>query len=317
MNSENSTKGLVSGAVLSAITVVLYFISRYVPFFELIILLGGFIPLVLVFAKHGPKYALVSATVSAALIFVLIGPLYALTFLLTNFVVGMVLGFYTRKKESSIVVIGVLSICTLLATGLLIKLTTLISGVDVLARSVDNLIKSTEMSLSTLKQAGMGQVTDKINMADFKAYILIAIPGMALVGSAVSSCVYYIIGQKFLKRFKVNLEPIKEFSMWYIPAKIAYPVMLLMIGSMFLGTEELTPINYAIQTIFVMVFTINALSTTSYYLKKARFPKLLIALIVIMVFLMLQNMLLFIGLIEYALNIRGLDKKRVSMLLKK
>lgn len=317
MNSDKSTKSLVNAAVFSAITVVMYAVSSYIPLLNVIILFAAHLPLVVVYSKHGFKYALFSGLVSSALILFILGPGYAVTFLFTSLVIGMVLGYYSKKEESSMVIIGVLSIFTLLSIGILFKVTTLMTGVDMITVNIDSVIKSTETSLATLKAAGMGEMAPKINMQDFRTYLLIAVPGMALVSTGILSWINYIITQKSLKRFNVKLSPIKEFSMWYIPAKIAYPVMLLMLGNMFLGSEELTPTGYAIQTIFIMVFTVNALATISYYLKKAKIPKPLIAVILVGIFLMIQSILLFVGLIEYALNIRRLDKKRASIITNK
>lgn len=317
MNSKNSTSSLTQGAILSAITVVIYFASMYVPIFNIICVLGAHLPIVYMYYKHGAKYSVMVAVVVCAILFVLTGPSYAITYFLTNALVGFVLGYYTRNKRSSIVILGVLSLTILLSTGILLKIVESFLGADIISQLINHMISSFENSLSTLKELGVESSLSNINMKDFKDYLLMSVPSIALSYSIVMSYIYYIITEKSLKRFDVKLDKIPPFSKWYIPSIIAYPIMILFFITMFIKSDELVPLIITINTLFMLVFSLNALATVSYYLKEANFPKIAIVLIVAAVFLLLPSVIMFVGLFEYAFNLRRLDKKRASFRQKK
>ena len=317
MKSKSSTSSLTQGAILSAITVIIYLASIYVPIFNLLCVLVAHLPIVYMYYKHGAKYSVMVAVVSCVILFILSGLSYAITYLFTNAFVGFVLGYYTTKKQSSIVILGILSLTILLSTGILLKIVESFSSVDIISESVNQVINSFETSLSTLKQAGIESPLNSININDFKDYLLMSVPSIALAYSIVMSYIYYIVTEKSLKRFDVKLEKIAPFSKWYVPSIIAYPTMILFFITMFMKSEELVPLIFTINTLFTMVFSLNALATISYYLKEANFPKIAIVLIIVAVFLLLPNMLMFVGLFEYAFNLRKLDKKRASFRQKK
>lgn len=318
MKSESSTKALVNVAIFSAITVMLYIIAMYIPFLDILVIIAAHLPIVLAYSRYGLKYALSSVAVTTILITFLLGPISALMFVFTNGVVGLVLGYCTTKKYNSIIVIGALILITLLSTGIVLKILTVVTGVNSLDESINMVVKSLESTLKTLKDAGINQgVVANLNVDDLKTFFYTAMPGVALVSMSIISYIYYVVTQKALRRFKVTLEPIKEFSNWYIPSRVAYPAMLMLLISMFIESEELSPLSYAIRVVFTMIFTINALSTISYFLKKRNVSKFLIGVILFLIFTMLPNILLFIGLFEYALNFRALDASRASIRGKK
>ncbi|KMT21782.1 DUF2232 domain-containing protein [Clostridium cylindrosporum] len=318
MESQSSTKALVGTALFSAITVVLYVISTYIPIIDILVILGVHLPIVVIYLKYGGKYAGVSTAVTTILLTFILGPTWSLRFLFLNAVVGLVLGYTSTKKFNSITSIAMLSLITLLSVGVFYKLFTFMTGVDLMASSVDTVIKSMEASLATLKESGVDKtLTAGINLDDLKTYLLMAMPGISIVTMGVLSYIYYLVTQKILKRFGFVIEPVKEFSNWYLQSRIAYPLMILLFGVMIFESKELSIVGYTIRIIFLMAFTINALSTISYYLKKFSFPNPLIGIIVFVVLMTLQNVLIFIGLIEYALNLRALDNKRASIRRKK
>lgn len=312
---EEGKKALIDVVIMSIITSLLYIGSAYMPILDLFIFLGAYLPIIYICSKHSVFNGILSVISISIILFITVGTFYTLSFLFTNAIIGLTLGYYTKKKQDGFVVVGVLLIVLLLSIGLFMKVVGLLTGVDVLSQSIDSVVNSVNESTQVLKSMGIGEsnIFNQLSISELRSYLELTMPGMALIMMTILSYIYYMIAQKSLKRFNVHLEPLREFSKWYIPTKIAYPVLILFLISIFIKSEDLSYIVYTIRVIFYLVFIINALATISYYLNLKKFPKPLIGVVLFAIFMFLPNILVFVGLLEYVFNIRALDKKRISI----
>src|SRR5690606_11703619 len=71
------TRGLVEGALLAALTVVLSLITAYVPFVQLFSAVMVPAPTVVLAVRHGPRLALLSTVAAGLILFTILGPVGA------------------------------------------------------------------------------------------------------------------------------------------------------------------------------------------------------------------------------------------------
>ncbi|MEG0371541.1 MAG: DUF2232 domain-containing protein [Clostridium sp.] len=315
MKPQNNTKALTQTSILTGLCVVIYLVAAFVPILDIGAVFVTHIPIVLIYLKHGGKFAGLSAAAGTLIILMFLGPNYATSFLLLNAITGIVIGFCGIKKYSSIITLGALSLATLISLGLCMKVLTLLTGVDFLSQNIDMMIKTYQETLAAMKAAGFSDAVNSINLSipDMKNYIGMILPGMALATSVGVSFITYIITVKITNRMGYKLDPVIKFSNWYVPSRVAYPVMILVLVSMFMGSDETTPLSYAIRLLFVLVFTLNGLSTLSYYMKDAKLATGLIVAILLVALMFLQSIMVFVGLFDYGFNFRGLDSNRSSL----
>ncbi|MEG2538986.1 MAG: DUF2232 domain-containing protein [Clostridium sp.] len=319
MSNQKDTKALVTSAMLVALTVVIFALGRFLPVVDLIAMFVAHIPIVVIYLKYGPKYALTGAAAATAIISISLGIVQGMSFITLSGVIGVILGFCISKKYNTVVTIIVLGMSNLVLFGLFIKISQVITGVDLISNYIDLTIGMFEQNINVLKGAGVpvDMIPYGNNLSEVRDLIGLAFPGFMIIGSAASGIIWYSLTQKVLIRLKINIEPIRRFSTWFIPSKVAFPVMILVLINMFTGGEELDPFGFAIRLVFVVLFVVNGLAVIAYYLIDAKFKPGVAGLISGVVLLLLPNILVFVGLFEYAFNFRGLDSNRRKLLGKK
>lgn len=300
---------------LSVVTFLLYLLSMYLPILDIVIFLGAYLPIAYICSRYKLIYGIASIGIIYLLLFFTLDGIYALSFLFTNAIIGLTIGCLNKRKQSGMFIVATLIIVLLISIGIYVKITASLTGINILSQTIDYSVESVKTSMQTLKTMGFenSAILNQIKMDDLKNYLEMAMPGMALISVSICSWIYYIISQKSLKKVGINMEPLRPFSKWYLASSIANPVLILLLMTMFIKSEDLMYISFTIRVIFVIVFTVNALATISYYLKLKKFPNPLIGIILFIGVVFLQNILPFIGMFEHVFNLRGLDDKRFSI----
>ncbi|MEF9953034.1 MAG: DUF2232 domain-containing protein [Clostridium sp.] len=319
MNNKKGTNELATSALLTALSVVIFLVASLIPIIDIFAILVAHIPIAVIYLRYNGKYAAISTVASTILVLMILGPISGIRYFFLNALIGIVLGFCAKKKYSSVTTILALGMANLILVGVVIKILGALTGVDVLKQSLDMMVESYKSYLSVLKGAGVS--LDMIPFSNdanaFREYVGLAMPGVLLVTSGAVGYIWYLISQKVLSKLKIEIEPVRRFSEWYVPSKVAYPVMILILITLFTGGDELSPFGFAVRLLFLVLFVVNGLATVSYFLIQGKFKPGVVRLITVVVALLLTNILVFVGLFEYAFNFRGLDSNRRKLLSKK
>ncbi|KRQ85969.1 hypothetical protein ABG79_02273 [Caloramator mitchellensis] len=314
---KTSTKSLIESSLLTAIAVVLILISIYIPVFYYIGLFMWPLPLALVQIKHGYKYSITSLVATTIIILLFTDPYTAFGFAITNGLLGIALGYMIKKRANVFTMIFVMVIINIISLTASIKLFGLIAGQDYIKMAFEELYRSLDTAKNMYSKMGIPKETTE---AIFKSIppretMMMLIPTALIFHGILSSVITYFFAKKIYSRFGIKLEDIPKFSNWYIPAKFALTLMLLILlgylaAYMRLNRGEAILLNAMYLMMFV--FTINGLAALSFYLEKRGLAKSLRLLIMFFVFTSFGNLLFIVGIIDYSLNLRKLDISRLK-----
>jgi uncharacterized protein YybS (DUF2232 family) len=140
------------------------------------------------------------------------------------------------------------------------------------------------------------------------------LPAGLLFAAFTASLLTYMFARLIFKRFGYEINKIKAFSEWYIPISVTFSILTLVLISYGLSyfkvrNSDVYLLNSV--TLLRMVFTISGLALVDFYLKKKNVPKAIRVMVYIFLFTSaLNQVLFFVGIVDYTLDIRKLDPSR-------
>ena len=313
MNGQNSTRALVEAALLTGVTVILILMTLYVPLF---VAVGIFIwPLALIYIRDGGKYSIMSLVIAGIITAMISDPVTAFGLMLTYGISGILLGLCIDRKKTSTFTIIAMTAVTFIAMAVSIKVLSIIAGQDIIAQMMTTMSQSLESATKLYSSIGMPEETIKQfkTMFDVNSFKMILPSGLFFAAFMVSIFTYSFA--KFIfKRFGYEVKPVKAFSEWYIPISIAFAVITLVLASYALSYFKIVKTQiYLVNSIMLLriVFSVTGLSVIDFFLKKKDVSKAVRILIYFfLVTTSLSQILFFVGIIDYALDIRKLDPLR-------
>jgi uncharacterized protein YybS (DUF2232 family) len=316
MTQHNSTRAVVEAGLLTAIAVILVFVTIYIPIFYFIGVFLWPIPITLVYIRHGFKYSLLSLIVTGLITAMTYDPISALASTLTIGLMGVVLGYCIKSKKSASVTIMIMSATMFFSFAVVYMIYIKIIGQDVISLALTQIEK--QMEIMQKMYVDRGATKEQIDMMK-SVYnvdvVKMLIPSSLILCSVIMAFLSYVISGKLLKRFGYNLEKIKPFSEWYMPAQVAIGIVtIVLLGFILYQTDKSDGISYYAnaQVIFQYAFMITGLSAVTYLLKKRGMSKFLTAVIIFFIITtpILSRFLMILGIVDYTLDWRRLDPKR-------
>lgn len=316
MKQNSSTRALVESGLLTALGVVLIIISIYFP---VVYLIGSFLwplPVAMIYIRHNFKYSMMSLVATAIITGIITGPMAGLGFALVQGILGLTLGYCAKNKKSSTITLIYMSVATFLSIAVMLKISTLFLGEDIFNQAINQTTKSLEVMKNTYLSMGIPkeQVEEAMKRMPTPELIRTVIPSAMIIFSLFTAYITYILCEKFLRRFGHNLEKIRPFSSWYIPGKVAWGIMTIVIISyilvvMKIGNSESYLFNAYL--VFQVTFIINGLSAITFFMKNKGVSKWITSIIMFFIITSpLGNMLLIVGMVDYIFNYRKLDSSR-------
>lgn len=317
MNSGKSTRALVESGILTGVAVVLMLMSLYIPVISLVTLFIWPLPITLIYIRHNIKYSILSLIVCALVTAMLSEPLTALCFTIMFGIMSVVMGFCVKTQKPANTTLFYMGITNFICIIAVFYMFNLIMGQNLIDQLRTALEESIKMIKTLYTYIGMSKenIEKTLALIDIKTMIML-IPGTLVMGSGFISLVTYTFGKFLFKRLGYSLNEIVPFSKWYMPFKIAMGMMLfIVIGYILsikqLGIGESLVLNSMV--VFRLAFLITGLSSIAFFLKKKNVQKgIAIIIIIFIAFSPLVNIVEIVGLIDYAFDIRKLDKNRVK-----
>ncbi|SHE50728.1 YybS family protein [Caloramator proteoclasticus] len=318
MQNRTSTRSIVEAGLLTAINVVLILASIYVPFLYFVGIFLWPIPIALTFLRHNFKYSLLSVIATGAIVAFTVDPITAVSFAIIYGALGLVMGYCIKKQKSVITTFTFMSIVVFISTAVLIKLSNLILGQDILKSMIQMLDESVKITKEIY--GGLGVPQEQIDLLLKKLIpspdiIIMVFPVTMLLYSLMSALVSYLFAYKIFNRFGYKVEKIKPLSQWYIPVKLATAILVIVLVSFILVVTKFPnalSYYYNAQILFSFVFTINGIAAVDFYFIKREMKGFLRFLIIFFIMTSpLSNIIFIIGIMDYIFNYRKLDYKRI------
>jgi len=312
----NTTRALIESALLTAIAVVLVLVSIYVPIFYFIGLFMWPLPIALIQIKHGYKYSFISLIATTIIVLLFTDPYTALGFAITNGILGIVLGIMIKRKESAINTIFVMIIINIISVTISIKIFGLIAGQDYIKLILDEFYNSIDTAKSFYEKLGIQKdlYENALKSIPPKEMLMMLIPFAIFSHGFISAMITYILAKNIYSRFGIELDDIPKFSNWYIPIKLAISIMfIVLIGyiASYFKIKNADAILLNSMYLMLVVFAVNGLAALSFWFDKQGISKSLKVVLLVFAFVFLGNILFLIGVADYSLNLRKLDKSRI------
>lgn len=307
-----TTRALVESALLAAIGVVLVLIGYYAPILGTIAMFLWPLPSAIAVLRHGPRWGLLSSIVTGLGLLLFMDWFTALGLWVLFALTGITFGYAIRKGYSSFTVILLTSVAFLV--GVLVSFLSLylmagFTPSDLLDNYINAMKAASEMSEKVL---GPGAIENQFG--DFeviKQQLLRILPGAVLVSALLQSYLNFEVGRRVLVKVGYNLEPLPPFSQWLFPEYLGFGAVMsflaLILGQQY-AVDVLSRIGENAFFIFSLILFIQGASLISYYLLRARFPRILVGAFIVYLYFAqgLNTIVILVGLTDILFDLRHL-----------
>ncbi len=266
MRDRISTKSIVEGAFLSAITALLFLASFYIPLLGTLISFLCPLPIIILCLRHNVKVALLALFISFFLVTLVAGPFQGVIAVLGFGILGITLGIVIKKKLSILEILLIGSFASFIAKILLMLIGLWLIGVNPLLLGLEQIDQGISQSLNFYQNMGINPEqleTYKNSLLQSLELIKIAFPAMLILGSVFDTIINYWVTEKILKRLGYSMEPFTPFHQWRVGHSFFWSyllgIFLLIINTKY-NLPVLQRIGVNIQLLFSIIFLITGLA---------------------------------------------------------
>ncbi|MFZ2331412.1 MAG: YybS family protein [Atribacterota bacterium] len=266
MRDRISTKSIVEGAFLSAITALLFLASFYIPLLGTLISFLCPLPIIILCLRHNVKVALLALFISFFLVTLVAGPFQGVIAVLGFGILGITLGIVIKKKLSILEILLIGSFSSFIAKILLMIIGLWLIGVNPLLLGLEQIDQGISQSLNFYQNMGINPEqleTYKNSLLQSLELIKIAFPAMLILGSVFDTIINYWVTEKILKRLGYSMEPFTPFHQWRVGHSFFWSyllgIFLLIINTKY-NLPVLQRIGVNIQLLFSIIFLITGLA---------------------------------------------------------
>jgi uncharacterized protein YybS (DUF2232 family) len=262
------------------------------------------------------KYSIISLVVTYIVTSITVDPITAFFLVVLFGVLGVVLGYCIKSKKSVSFSILIMAASGFISTMISLQVTQLITGENIISQLVNSMGVWPETIKNLLLKSGASKenVTQMMTAFPDPKAIKVILPALFIASSFVIAFICYVLTQKILKRIKYSIPEISPLSQWYIPSRAAIGIIIVFGISLALALSGANNgNNYFLNAALILnfVFTINGLGFIASFLTKRGVPKYFRwIIIVICVLTQISVLLFYIGIFDYMLDFRKLDKSR-------
>ena len=152
-----STKPIVEGGLLTAISVILGLASIYLPFFGLIIEFFCAVPIVVLSVRQGAAKGFVALTASFILLTIFVGPILSIRNALSFGVCGLILGWCINKGFGAVKSFVATLIAAFISQLIVIGIVTFVMEIDVLDTELTAVRETFEESFKVYEDIGVDE----------------------------------------------------------------------------------------------------------------------------------------------------------------
>lgn len=314
MSTRNKTSAMVESALITAIAVIFTLIGTYIPFLNILLMFLP-APFIIIGAKNGLKYSILSIIAASVMIGTFTDPLRALLFLVTTSLPAIAIGYMIQKKNSFSLVMFIGSIVSIVSLIMYLALMPKLFGFGPL-EALENMftqIREIYTGFSGIPGIDPDQLDQMLDLLDqFKNLTLLVLPSSIIISSVVTTYINYIVAGAILRRVGFYIEKPKKISYFRLPANFMMGSFVIVILTYLTNRFEIVKsqaLNLNIMLLFQEIFTLQGIAVVSFFLEKNNLGNGLRRTILVFIYLipLTKGFLFFIGLFDVVLNIRKLE----------
>ena len=317
MNRNSSTKALVESGLMTALTVVLMLAASYLPILGYAAMFVWPLPIAMVYVRHGKKYSILALVASGIISGLILGSFLSSLSMIVSFgLASVILGYCIVHKKPAHLTIVMMAAAIFIGMLIMLKTYSVVFGQDLITMTIDTFNQSIETVKQMYSSMNIPEETINTVLGAIDTNKIVMIMPIALAGSALGMAfISYLIAGKLFKRFDCNMDPVKHFSQWYLPRGLVFAVTLIVLIAYLSNYTKLSLAESYFNNAylaFIYMFLINGLSAMDFFLSNKGIPKAFRIIICVLAALSgLSTILMFVGLVDNALNLRKLDKTRI------
>jgi len=311
----NKPREIVESSLLVALAVALFLASYVLPIVGMVFAFLCPAPLVVLGLRHSLARSLLGLGVAAILVILFAGISGALFFILSFGILGVGLGYLSRRYKNSIEIILYGVLISLGGKLILMVILAKLTGVNPFDVRPDEMMAVIDKVASIYKEMGMPKETLNTARSQMEATISMIpkiFPALLIMASAVDCFLSYVISRMVLCRLGSNeLPPIRSFARWSFP-KSVFGVFLLSGVLSFMGLSGTYPelffrIGLNLRLLSSGLLMLQGLSVFVFYLSYKKVKKVIRWILVGMVVLfpLLTQIALILGIIDMWLDLRA------------
>lgn len=306
------TRSLVESALLAALGSVLVLFGYYVPLLGPIAVFLWPLPSALAVLRHGTRWGFLSSIVTGLSLLLFMDWLTALSLWVLFALTGVTFGYAVSKDYSPVVVIMITSLAFLI--GLLMSFLSLylVAGFTP-AKLLDDYIKAMESATKVNEKLfGQNPILEQFrNLDQVKEQLLRIMPGAILLSALFQSYMNFEVARRVLGKLGYQLEPLEPFSRWIFPEYVAHGAIasyLLIVLEPYHKLAVLTQVGENALIVLSLILFAQAASAISYFLLRARVPKIFIGFAIFYLFLTpgLNTLATLFGIVDILFDFRHL-----------
>lgn len=317
MSRTIQTRAVVEGALMASLTAILALASIYIPLLQMVAFLVWSIPIIYVTVRHGLVTGILSLSVCGFLIFLFSSPFSALGLVIHIGGVALVYGycFHKKLKPSITVLLGIVVLISSLI--LMFFLMAAVTGVGISGYG-EMLDQSVQSSIELYKSIGLLDPAQGITEESLREMmdtlwktIITLLPGFVVFYGISWSIINYILAQKILARFDIEVIPFPKFRDWKLPWWIVWGFILgmgLNMGGFYLQNRTMTIIGDNIMLVYKPILLVMGLALIAYYihhrLRGEMMYKLMLMLFLVFLSPLSSNLVLGLALVDLLFNLR-------------
>jgi len=314
-----NTRALVEAGKLSALTLILAFLSLVLPVFSFITIPLCAVPTIIIYVRHGFKYGILTAITAGFIIAIFMGPSSAIFMFLIILMLGVSQGAAIRKDFSvfGVIFVGLLGVA--LAMVLMALLTYYISGINVFSEQLKIFKESISMQDKLYLKYGLSKeeiASQKHFLSTIAESLAQVFPAVIVVLSGWISAFCCLISSKVLKRLGLKQPKVISLKKLQVPWFFSWGYLVGLAASFFhrsLGaySEIVLTMGINLLLVFGMIFLIQGFAIALYFLDKHKLSfgvKTVILLLTVFIQITFQG-LTWLGLFDTWFNYRKIPQE--------
>ncbi|WP_196593334.1 YybS family protein [Pectinatus sottacetonis] len=307
---NNSTRPLIEGAMLTAITVIMAITGTALPmFFFLLYILP--IPISINIFRHGLRWGFISIVVSSLITGSLFGFFPALSVLITTSFTSPALGIGFRHF-SPIKNLLIATATSIISVGILLSASSLIMDINIFSSLEATLTTATQTSIKMYQAMGLSPADIQIQTQQIQnivKLIMLSLPAGIILFAIFITLINFLLTHRLLKRIDATELPgLPPFAEWRMPIIFLFLFGFSLVGMYWGSTRHINllynisfNLNY-FSSMFCRVQGLSLLYCGLQHFKLATVPKIMI--IILVIFTPFMEIIMYAGLFDMIFDYR-------------
>lgn len=302
---STKNQSLVYGAMMTALFVILLFMTVYIPVVSFFTAFITPLPLMWYGAKFTPKQTVLVATVSI-IVGTLLGGIIVAPTALSFAVIGVVIGMGIRANYSKVALLMATGLTVLTVTVVMYMVLIQFLAIDV----IKEMLATTRESYLAMNEAFLATSgKEAMSVADINQLMTLLealVPALVTLSSFLVAFMMLSINLPILRRLSVQVPKFSPFKDMRLPRSILWYYLVVVTVKLFVNPEigtTLYTVTYNFDVVLSVLLVLQAFSLIQYYLAAKGVAKT-VGVIVCVLLVPLFPLLVLVGVLDLGMDIR-------------